>query len=178
MILADPADQRLLGGLRHLQAPLPEIASLPINPIQVLIVENRDSALTVPDMPGLVVIHSLGNNLELLSTIPWLEHAKPWYWGDIDRAGFTLLSRARSHLPDLASVLMNPEAFEAHRQLAVWERAKADPPLPTLTESEKVTLAFLGRTPESGFIRLEQERLSPRFVAETLTKQLLRPDDG
>lgn len=32
VILADPADRALVGGLRHLSAPLPEIGALPFRP--------------------------------------------------------------------------------------------------------------------------------------------------
>ena len=60
LILADPADRARVGGLRHVNAPLPEIDALPVRPDTVLIVENKESALLVPDHPRTVVIHSLG----------------------------------------------------------------------------------------------------------------------
>jgi hypothetical protein len=119
VILADPADRARVGGLRHLSAPLPEVDALPVHPEVVLIVENKESAYLFPDRPRTVVVHSLGNHLNVLDEIGWLEGAHHLYWGDLDRAGFTLLSRARTRLPRLVSVLMNPVTLEAHRTLAV-----------------------------------------------------------
>lgn len=49
MILADRTDRERMGGLRHLRAPLPEIAALPLQPDLVMIVENKESAYLIPD---------------------------------------------------------------------------------------------------------------------------------
>ena len=136
VILADPADRALVGGLRHLRAPLPEVAALPVRPEITLIVENKESAYLVPDRPRTVVIHSLGNHLNILGEIGWLDGAHHLYWGDLDRAGFTLLSRARAQLPRLVSVLMDPATLEEHRTLAVQDETRADAPDPNLTDSE------------------------------------------
>jgi hypothetical protein len=39
--------------------------------------------------------------------------------GDLDRHGFTLLSRARTMVPQLASLLMAPDDAETYRLLGV-----------------------------------------------------------
>ena len=52
VILADPTDRALVGGLRHLSAPLPEIDALPLRPETVLIVETRSSPTRSPTDPG------------------------------------------------------------------------------------------------------------------------------
>jgi hypothetical protein len=144
VILADPEDQRTLGGFRHVRAPLEEIAGLSLRPRHVLIVENKQSALPVPDWPGLVIIHSLGNFLGALGVMTWINGARTWYWGDLDRAGFTLLSRARTRLPDLTSILMDRETLVRHSVLAVEDpTGHVDPPDPTLTAAEQETLAAL-----------------------------------
>ena len=98
MILADPVLRAAVGGLRQISAPVDELAGLQIRPDAILIVENKEPALAWSDTAGLVVIHSLGNHLDVLSRLPWIRHDYCWYWGDLDRHGFTLLSRARSRL--------------------------------------------------------------------------------
>ncbi|MBB5153329.1 Wadjet anti-phage system protein JetD domain-containing protein [Saccharopolyspora phatthalungensis] len=169
VILADPADRALIGGLRHLSAPLPEIGALPLRPEIVLIVENKESAYLVPDRPRTVVVHSLGNNLNVLDEIGWLDSARQLYWGDLDRAGLTLLSRARARLPHLVSVLMDPATLEEHRALAVTDQTRADEPDPNLTDVETATLAALAA--EHGiYVRLEQERLPSPFVRDQLSR--------
>lgn len=168
LILADPDDQQRHGGLRHLQAPAPEIARLNLEPTQVLIVENKESAMIVPDSPGLVVIHSLGNNLESLAAIPWLEHAECWYWGDLDRAGMTLLGRARAQNPRIKSLLMDSATLDAHEWLAVQEQEKADRPGDNLDEHELTVAARLWAG-EGSYMRLEQERVAPDWALEAIT---------
>ncbi len=167
LILADPADRARVGGLRHVNAPLPEIDALPVRPDTVLIVENKESALLAPDHPRTVVIHSLGNNLNVLDEIRWLDSARYLYWGDLDRAGFTMLSRARTRLPRLTSVMMDLDTFNEHVTLAVRDVTRADPPDPNLTEAEAVAVAALS-TGRGTHLRLEQERLAPSYAVERL----------
>ncbi|SCG58168.1 hypothetical protein GA0070609_3419 [Micromonospora echinaurantiaca] len=171
VILADPADRARVGGLRHLRAPLPEIDALPIRPETVMIVENKESAYLVPDQPRTVVIHSLGNHLNVLDDIAWLHVARHLYWGDLDRAGFLLLSRARARLPRLASVLMDPNTLEEHKALAVEDKTQADPPLSNLTDTETSALAALS-TEQGNCVRLEQERLPSPFVLDRLGRAM------
>lgn len=171
VILADPADRELVCGLRHFSAPLPEITALPLRPDTVLIVENKESAYLVTDRPRTVIVHSLGNHLTVLEQIDWLTNARQLYWGDLDRAGLTLLSRARARLPRLLSVLMDPVTFETHKMLAVDDATRADPPVPNLTGAETATLAAL-TTPQGTYLRLEQERLPPLFVLDQLDRAM------
>ena len=171
VILADPADRALVGGLRHLSAPLPEVDALPIHPETILIVENKESAYLVPDRPRTVIVHSLGNHLNVLDEIGWLDGARQLYWGDLDRAGFTLLSRARARLPRLVSVLMDPATFEEHRSLAVKDKTRADIPDSNLTDNETVALAALSVEHDT-YQRLEQERLPSLFILDQLSRAM------
>lgn len=168
VILADPEDRRHVAGLRHLRAPIEEIAALPLKPATVLVVENKESALPIPDRSGLVVIHSLGNFLDSLLALPWVP-ADVLYWGDLDRAGFTLLSRARTRLPTLRSVMMDRATLQKHGHLAnndPTERVEASDP--TLTPEELRTLR--GLVSDGGPLRLEQERI-PWVAAEAALDQ-------
>lgn len=168
VIIADRIAQQQLGGLRSVRAPLPEIASLPITPRAVVVVENKESALLVPDRDGVAVIHSLGNHLNVLAEIPWARGADIFYWGDLDRAGFTLLSRARSRLPATQSILMDEEALARYVVLCTVDKTKADPPDPNLTGAEVRTLSSLKTSVEGEHLRLEQERLPADYVRHHL----------
>jgi hypothetical protein len=159
VVLADPALRALAGGLRQISAPVDELADLQIRPDAVLIVENKEPALAWSDTTGLAVIHSLGNHLDVLSRLPWIRHDRCWYWGDLDRHGFTLLSRARAMVPQLASLLMAPDDTETYRPLAVEENLdRYDQPDPTLTPAEASALAALQLT-EGKYLRTEHERI-------------------
>lgn len=152
-----------------MQAPAPEIAGLRLKPRHVLIAENKESALIVPDAPGLVVIHSLGNNLEPLSGLSWLGKAECWYWGDLDRAGMTLLSRARVKIPRIRSLLMDSATLDTHEWLAVQEQDKADRPADNLDEDEQVVAARLWDG-NGSYLRLEQERISPTWALNAISR--------
>ncbi|MCI9889846.1 hypothetical protein JT358_15540 [Micrococcales bacterium 31B] len=167
LIVADPAIRLTIAGLRHLRAPAAELAVLPLTPSEVVIVENKESALMLPDRAGCVYVHSLGNNLPLLAQLPWLRGPRVRYWGDLDRAGFALLSQARSVVPGLESTLMDVETLRRYQALAVPDSTKAATPLDTLTEGELEALAALA-PPGGVALRLEQERLPYDVVVSAL----------
>jgi hypothetical protein len=170
VVLADPVLRAAVGGLRQISAPVDELAGLEIHPDAVLIVENKEPALAWSDTTGLVVIHSLGNHLDVLSRLPWIREDSCWYWGDLDRHGFTLLSRARTIVPQLASLLMAPGDIENYRPLGVEEGLdRYDQPDSTLTPAEANALAALQLT-DGKHLRTEQERI-PISDAEHALKQ-------
>jgi hypothetical protein len=79
-----------------------------------------------------VIIHSLGNHLDVLSRLPWIRHDRCRYWGDLDRHGFTLLSRVRIMIPRLASLMMARKDTETYRPLGAGEDLdRYDQPDPT-----------------------------------------------
>jgi hypothetical protein len=172
LVLADPALRPATGGLRQITAPVNELARLPIHPGTVLIVENKEPALAWSDATGLVVIHSLGNHLDVLSGLPWIPPDHCWYWGDLDRHGFTLLSRARTLVPRLASLLMAPGDIETYRALGVGEDLdRYDQPDPTLTPAEATALAALHLTCGK-YLRIEQERIPISDAEHALVEAL------
>ena len=115
-------------------------------------------------------IHSLGNHLDVLSRLPWIRHDSCWYWGDLDRHGFTLLSRARTMTPQLESLLMGPGDIETYRPLGVKENLdRYDQPDSTLTPAEASALAAL-QLSDGKYLRTEQERI-PVSDAERALEQ-------
>ena len=178
VVIADPVLRAAVGGLRQITAPVDELAGLLIHPGAVLIVENKEPALAWSDTTGLVVIHSLGNHLDVLSRLPWIRHGRCWYWGDLDRHGFTLLSRARTMLPQLESLLMAPADIEAYRPRGVEEDLdRYDQPEPTLTRAEASALAAL-QLADGKYLRTEQERIPVGDAERGLeqARNLVRPD--
>ena len=176
VILTDPADRARLHGLHHLAAPADQLAQLPLAPLAVLVIENKESALIVPDQRGLLVVHSLGNHTAVLAELPWMHTARVVYWGDLDRAGLAILARARAAVPALESVLMDSDTLARHRWLAVTDPTSTPRPGPGLTSEEQATYAALvssdriDRVP--GPLRLEQERLPADAVIAVLSERL------
>lgn len=133
-----------------------QLAGLSLRPSSIFVFENLESVLTMPPLPGAVVLHGGGYAVDLLQQIPWLHDAPVWYWGDLDSHGFAILNRLRSYLPNAHSVLMDTETLQSYVDLWVPEPKPTHGQFLKLTAMEAQTLMKLR---EFGNIRLEQERI-------------------
>lgn len=156
-----PALRQAIGGLCDIEAPVAEIAALPISPRAVVVVENLETGLALPDLPDTVVVMGLGNAVGAVGALPWLVGAEVvLYWGDIDTHGFAILNRARRAVPHLRSVLMDEETLLSHRSLWVEEAAQCpNVSLDALTAEEQSVYENLRASAWGPRIRMEQERL-------------------
>ncbi|MBL8349021.1 MAG: hypothetical protein JNL87_01790 [Burkholderiaceae bacterium] len=155
-----PALRRQVGGLGDIEAPIAQLAALPIAPRLALVVENLDSGLALPELPGAVAPMKLGHAVGLLDQLPWLAPARVVYWGDIDTHGFVMLDRARRALPQVESLLMDRDTLLAHR--ALWGEEPQPHPggdLVRLNAAERQVFDGLAGDVWGPRVRLEQERL-------------------
>lgn len=155
-----PRLRQRVGGLNDIEAPILELAQLAISPQRILIVENLETGLALPDMDGAVAFMRLGNAVSVLGELPWLKRADVIYWGDIDTHGYAILNRARSMFPDLSTVLMDQETLLSYRDL--WGEEDPQSPettLPLLTEPECTVFYGLKDGLWGRQLRLEQERI-------------------
>lgn len=157
------------GGLEDIEAPLEEIAQMALAPARVLVVENLETGLALPSLPGVVCFMKLGNAATLLGAVPWVAAAKLYYWGNIDTHGFAILSRVRQQFPSIESLLMDETTLAVHRELCV------DEPIPTLiadiahlTEAEKTLYLKLCAAHKGKYLRLEQERIYWLYARKAL----------
>jgi hypothetical protein len=158
-----------VGGLSDIEAPLEELAALTLQPSAVLVVENRESGVALPDMEGVVAFVGLGNAVPTLAAVPWLRDVPASYWGDIDTHGLAILSLARTTLPGIRSVLMDFSTLEAFKELAVQEQVQAtDARLSELSADERALFDGLRAGTWGTKLRLEQERLPWPVVLEAL----------
>ena len=143
-------------GLSDITAPIDELAGLPIAPSVVIVCENLESVLALPDWPGAVAVHGGGYAVPV-HHLPWALSARVLYWGDLDADGFAILHRLRAHGVEAVSVLMDESTLIAHRDLWVPDpNGVSVRTLPLLTASEQTAL---DRIAAEGGVRLEQERL-------------------
>lgn len=155
-----PILRHTIGGLRDIEVPVTELRELLIAPKNIIIVENLETGLALPDIPGTVAFMRLGNAVSLLSRLPWLHGCTTLYWGDIDTHGFVILNRARSHFPNLQSVMMDKDTLLAYQGLWVEEGAQSsETELPLLTPTEREVFDGLRYGRWGLNLRLEQERI-------------------
>lgn len=177
--ILDP--QLYIRGLTDLTVPADEFARLELLPgqslplgqhLRVFITENRINGLTLPSLPGSIVIFGLGYAVEQLVNVPWLHEADVWYWGDIDTHGFGILNRLRAHLRHVRSLLMDRDTLEAHRSLWVQEpedrRYTVEPKY--LLPDEYSLFDDLRHDRLGPRVRLEQERISFTWVQRALAR--------
>jgi len=155
------------GAIRDLTAPVEDIARLELSVERVIIVENLECLLSLPNLPRTVAIHGKGYSVPLLAEIPWLSDAGIVYWGDLDSDGFNILAMVRALLPQTRSILMDAATVTEFRDLAVPDsntrRTFAGP----LTDTEQAAIAALA---DAGDIRIEQERIPWRLVERVLSE--------
>ncbi len=167
-ILDDALRQRL-GGIGDIAAPLDDISGLQLPVSRVYIVENVQTGLAFGDRPGSVVFMGLGYGITALTRLPWLSRAECIYWGDLDTHGFAILSRARSCLPALASVLMDEATLLEHTDLWVEENDQYPAAeLPLLSDIEQQVYRGLKQQRWGVNVRLEQERIAWNYAWERL----------
>ena len=164
-----PLLRQRVGGLEDLELPVSQLAALDISPSTVLIVENLETGLALPDVPGAVVLMKLGAAVKLVARLPWVHRARCLYWGDIDTFGFEILNRARSVLPNLGSALMDVGTLLAHQSLCVCEpKQVATPVLQHLKPDEHEVYDGLRSNRWGERLRLEQERIPWQFAMDRL----------
>jgi hypothetical protein len=162
--------QTLMGiSVSDISAPVSEFVALGWQNLQCLIVENKQTFLTLPALPKTIAIWGSGNAAQLLQHVTWLSNCQIRYWGDLDAHGFSILSRLRKHFPNTQSILMDRLTLEAFREFVVPSSLLTTTQLEYLNEQETQVFTELQRQN----LRLEQEHLDHAFVL----KRLLMTDE-
>lgn len=136
----------------------------------ILVVENLQSGLALPDINDTIAVIGGGRNVSWMNA-SWLSTKRVAYWGDIDSWGLSILSDARSHLNAVEPLMMDSATLKAHEERMVLEPESLGT-LPTnLTDHEQQLFLDLiaGRFLST---RLEQERISSDYVIGALNTWL------
>ncbi|MCV7193128.1 DUF3322 domain-containing protein [Mycolicibacterium brumae] len=160
--ILDPALRR--GFPRLFAAPDLELTHLDLAPDRVLVVENLQTLEALPELPATVAVFGSGDNSTAVAEFCWVRSApRVVYWGDLDAAGFAILTRFRT-VRGCESVLMDAAAVHAWEHLAVPDPASEPVDTALLTEAEAAALDLLRRNG----LRIEQERIPMSAAAERL----------
>lgn len=132
----------------------------------ILVVENLQSGLALPDLDDTIAVIGGGRNVNWMDA-PWLVAKRVGYWGDIDSWGLSILSDARANLVTLEPLMMDSETLKAHEERMVQEPEPLSTLPPQLTSQEQQLFRDLaaGRFLST---RLEQERVSSDYVSSAL----------
>jgi hypothetical protein len=152
-----------------LAIPLHTIGAWDLRDITAVIVENRVNLMTLPKCTRAVAIGGLGNGASLLRYVYWFQHARVWYWGDLDREGIEILSRVRAIYPNTTSLFMDRETLDRYRHLTGQGSGRRTAGRPAhLTPAEADALEVC----DQEGLRLEQERVPQSAVVDKFARCL------
>lgn len=138
--------------------------------LNVIITENKMNFLTIPALGNSVAVWGGGNAAQNLASLPWLNNCRVLYWGDIDTHGFHIVSRLRSLIPHLETVMMDAVTLDNFLPLTVAAKPVTYEETIMLTPEEHAT--YLRVRKEQRL--LEQEKIPFHYSAEQLKTALGR----
>lgn len=170
------------GGRRHDSASVGDTMAPAYRPDVVIIVENKDTAIHFPAVPGGIAVEGDGFGGSTAAAFDWIARAPSlYYWGDIDAEGFEILAGYRRDGLAVTSILMTSDTYEAY---AAWgtntlpngERIRRRQPkdLPDLTAEERLAYHAVCQPSDGLPLRVEQERI-PLDVAAACLSTAERP---
>ena len=144
---------------------------------RIYIIENKITTLSFPKLSDSIVIFGSGYGVEVLKSVQWLNNKEIYYWGDIDRDGFAILSRVRGYFPHIKSLLMDDVTIDMFRAYAIQENEskRNKNRLVNLTHEEAIIYNNLCNEIYGERFRLEQERIDFKYVLRSIS-QLYRGD--
>lgn len=155
-----------LGGIPILQMPGSLLREYALPASNILVVENLQAGLALPEMNDTIAVIGGGKNITWMDA-EWLKGKRVGYWGDIDTWGLAILSDARDKIQGVEPLMMDVETLEAHEGRMVPEPE----PFWTIPLSLNEDEVHLFNNLISGKFeseRLEQERLSSDFIRRKL----------
>ncbi len=141
-------------------------ASTPIHAKNCLIIENKMTFLTLPQLPNTIAIWGQGKRVSTLRDLVWLNTTGIFYWGDLDVDGFGILSNLRDKFAHVRSIMMDEQTFLTFEQYSVSNKPSATPKLNNLTPDETQMYYWLMTNQR----RLEQEHISHPYLLQTLNE--------
>jgi hypothetical protein len=166
--ILDPDLSPFPSGINEVSLRTDELAGLDLAAATVFVVENEVTYLALPPIPRAIAVFGGGFASAGLADVPWLRDREIVYWGDIDTYGFDILSRLRSHLPQVRSILMDGETLLFHRAHWSVETSPTRRLLDHLSDTEQALYQDLISDVYGIGVRLEQERVRFSKVHEAL----------
>lgn len=175
------ASHRANGGRMHESITIGDHAEPAYEPETVVILENKDTAVYFPPVPGGIAVEGEGTKAAgILPLLPWIRQCRDViYWGDIDAAGLSIVNDLRQAGVNVETMLMDHATYEAYEQFGAWTDEKGKPvqcsrrrKLPALTAAEQDMYQMLTDPSYTRVRRVEQERIPLRVAAEHLGELL------
>lgn len=120
VVFLDNVLRSKVGGIRDLGISIKDLSKLDIKPRKVLFFDDLATALSIPDMPGVVVI-VLPSNIAEVCSIPWVSHSQCTYVSGVEMRSFAVINNIRVHLPNTDTLFLNKDCFAANKDLLSFD---------------------------------------------------------
>lgn len=111
MVLLDHSMRSKIGGVKYFAISSKEMSSLGIRPNKVVFMDSLNTALSLPDIPGVLVIIVNNLNIKEVCQVEWVQNAKSLYFGSISLRSLAILNNFRVYLPNIENPLINEETL-------------------------------------------------------------------
>ncbi len=165
-------ESQKIAGMSDISLTIDAFKMLQLPCKRVYIIENKITTLSFPKISDAIVIFGSGYGVEVLKSVQWLHDKEIYYWGDIDRDGFAILSRVRGYFPHIKSLLMDDVTIDMFRAYAIQENEskRNTNRLENLTNEESIIYNNLCSEIYGERFRLEQERIDFKYVLKSISQ--------
>ncbi len=165
-------ESQKIAGMSDISLTIDTFKMLQLPCKRVYIIENKITTLSFPKISDAIVIFGSGYGVEVLKSVQWLHDKEIYYWGDIDRDGFAILSRVRGYFPHIKSLLMDDVTIDMFRAYAIQENEskRNTNRLENLTNEESIIYNNLCSEIYGERFRLEQERIDFKYVLKSISQ--------
>ena len=174
--ILDTAIKSKFGGLSLIATSTDQLMKLNIKPMKVVLMESLTTAMSLPEMPGTVVVIPNTNAIANLAKISWITNSKCYYLGSIDYRSFTLLHNIRVYLPNTTSMFMSEKTLLAYKDLWTTDEVVTSDIIPSNLTDEELKLCY---DQKEGFygdgVRLDLERIPLDDIIAKLTPKNTMP---
>lgn len=158
--------QESLAGLPILQMDQHTLTHYELPANNILVVENIQSGLSLPELPDTIAVIGCGNNVNWLSA-QWLKNKRVAYWGDIDSWGLKILSLSKTLCPHIQTLMMDEETLKLYKNNMVTE-SESYSDIPVNLDSSEKDLFIVLQSNKYNANRLEQEKLPNDYIQKKL----------
>ena len=158
--------QESLAGLPILQMDQHTLTHYELPANNILVVENIQSGLSLPELSDTIAVIGGGNNVNWLSA-QWLKNKRVAYWGDIDSWGLKILSLSKTFCPHIQTLMMDEETLKLYKNNMVTE-SESYSDIPVNLDSSEKDLFIVLQSNKYNANRLEQEKLPNDYIQKKL----------
>ncbi|NLK85654.1 MAG: hypothetical protein GX278_06910 [Aeromonadales bacterium] len=172
VLLLDNVLRSKVGGMRDLALTLKDLAKLDIKPRKVFFFDDLSTALSIPDIPGVVII-IMPRQISEICKISWVSHSQCSYISGIEMRSFALINNIRVYLPNTTAPALTKNVFLKNRDVVSYDDIELDELNPTmaLTVEESMLYNLLALGTYGRKARIPQERIPLDVIYEFLDIQ-------